>query len=401
MLRRLLHAGTHYANSVADAQRVQIVNAVILAALAITLGFQAAHLLARDLAAAAVNGSATAMFLLAYWLNATGRAWSAALLISLAAPLAVVALLFAPIAIPGGSQLFLLPAALVPFLAFPSAATRSATLVSLATTVVVIVDLFVAHGQRDVLAALAEPGPRGELAHAVIGLLTCLLGFLTWRLLRVSEAAVAREQRHSDALLLDLFPRSIARRLQRRERIAPERHGDASVLFCRIVEHANTAPELQLRTLSALFAALDDVCTRHGVEKIKTFGHSYMAACGVPLARPDHAEILIAAALEMLAVVAKLPAPVVVRVGVHSGPVVAGVIGRNRYTYDLWGDVVNTAQRMEAHGLAGAVQISAVTFSKVNHRFRCEPRDPIQIKGKLVERTYLVRSAAASGEHVP
>ncbi len=397
MLRRLLHAGTHYAGSVADAQRVQIVNAVILAALAITLGLQPANLVVGDWSTTYNGFAAAGLFLAAYWLNATGRAWGAALILSLVTPVAIVAQLCFEDAIKGGSQLFLLPAALIPFLAFPSASTRAATLVSLVSTLVLIVDVLTRHNQADVLAALAEPGPRTEIVHAAVGLLTCLLGYFTWRLLRVSEAGVAREQRHSEALLLDLFPGSIARRLQRRERISPERHGDASVLFCRVVESAAAAPDLQLRVLSGLYAALDDVCARHGVEKIKTFVHSSMAACGVPQARPDHAEVLVSAALEMLAVAGRSSSPVVIRIGVHSGPVVAGVIGRNRYTYDLWGDVVNTAQRMEAHGLAGAVQISAVTFSKVNHRFRCEPRDPIQIKGKLVERTWLVRGA--SEEH--
>lgn len=398
MLRRLLHAGTSFARSAADAQRIQIVNAITLAAIAITVVLQPFNLALGDLPATYNGAAATALFVLTYWLSASGRAWSAALILSLVTPLAIGAQIYVDDAVKGGSQLFLLAAALIPCLTFPSAATRSAAAVSLLSALVLIGDVVTRHGQAEVLAAISEPGVRTELVHTAIAVVVCLLGFLTWRLLQAGEHDVEREQRRSEAILLDLFPRAIARRLQRHKRIRPQRHGDASVLFCRVVQLEADSPDIRLRALSALFAAFDDVCARRGVEKLKNFGSSYMAASGVPQGRDDHAEALAAAAIDMLIAAARFPARVVVRIGVHSGPVVAGVIGRNRYTYDIWGDVVNTAQRMEAHGVEGVIQVSSLTFSKINHRFRCAPRDPIQIKGKLTERTYLLRADAADAE---
>jgi guanylate cyclase len=138
--------------------------------------------------------------------------------------------------------------------------------------------------------------------------------------------------------------------------------------------------------LDRLFSRFDQLAERHGLEKIKTIGDAYMVAAGVPTPRPDHARALALMALDMLATmraedeVGQLGLEL--RVGINSGPVVAGVIGRKRFLYDLWGDAVNTASRMESHGTPGRIQITRSTYELLADEFECEPRGTIAVKGK-------------------
>jgi len=147
--------------------------------------------------------------------------------------------------------------------------------------------------------------------------------------------------------------------------------------------------------LDHIFSHFDELAERYGLEKIKTIGDCYMVAAGVPTARPDHAHALALMALDMLE--AMRSADDVrdlgheLRVGINSGPVVAGVIGRKRFLYDLWGDAVNTASRMESHGTPGRIQITRATYELLADEFECEPRGTIAVKGKgEVEAWYLV-----------
>jgi class 3 adenylate cyclase len=147
--------------------------------------------------------------------------------------------------------------------------------------------------------------------------------------------------------------------------------------------------------LDHLFSHFDDLAERHGLEKIKTIGDCYMVAAGVPTPRPDHARALALMALDMLDAmrsddeVGRLGLEL--RVGINSGPVVAGVIGRKRFLYDLWGDAVNTASRMESHGTPGRIQITGATCELLADEFECEPRGTIAVKGKgEVEAWYLI-----------
>ena len=160
--------------------------------------------------------------------------------------------------------------------------------------------------------------------------------------------------------------------------------------------------------LDRLFSHFDDLADRHELEKIKTIGDCYMVAAGVPTPRADHARALARMALDMLECmrsnneVAHLGLEL--RVGINSGPVVAGVIGRKRFLYDLWGDAVNTASRMESHGTPGRVQITRATYELLEGEFECEPRGPIAVKGKgEIEAWYLVapradRASAATAD---
>jgi guanylate cyclase len=160
--------------------------------------------------------------------------------------------------------------------------------------------------------------------------------------------------------------------------------------------------------LDHLFSHFDALAERHGLEKIKTIGDCYMVAAGVPTPRPDHARALALMALEMLDAMRSHGEighlGLELRVGINSGPVVAGVIGRKRFLYDLWGDAVNTASRMESYGTPGRVQITRATYELVADEFLCEPRGTIPVKGKgEVEVWYLVgpRDDGAGDEFRP
>ena len=153
-------------------------------------------------------------------------------------------------------------------------------------------------------------------------------------------------------------------------------------------------------SLDHLFSHFDDLAERHGLEKIKTIGDCYMVAAGVPTPRPDHARALALMALDMQAAMHSADEVgqlgLELRVGINSGPVIAGVIGRKRFLYDLWGDAVNTASRMESHGMPGRIQITGATYELLADEFECEPRGKIAVKGKgEVETWYLIGQRGA------
>lgn len=222
-----------------------------------------------------------------------------------------------------------------------------------------------------------------------------LTGFLLLEYaVRARDAALAQ----SDALLLNVLPRSIAARLKRDPGLIADRFDDVTVLFADIAGFTpfaeRTSPETVVGVLNEVFSAFDGICDRHGLEKIKTIGDAYMAAGGLPEPRPDHAGAVAAAALEMQEAMGRLcrslGLDLRMRIGVASGPAVAGVIGRRKFIYDLWGDTVNTASRMESHGVVGGIQVSESTHRLLRDRYRFADGGEKQVKGKDPVRTYLL-----------
>jgi class 3 adenylate cyclase len=198
------------------------------------------------------------------------------------------------------------------------------------------------------------------------------------------------EQQRSEQLLLNVLPAPIADRLKQGEEVIADRFPEVTVLFADLVDFTRrsqeTTPERVVRVLDDLFSALDQLAERHGLEKIKTVGDAYMAVGGLPEPRPDHAQAVAEMALDVREEVARHldpgGEPLAVRIGIDIGPVVAGVIGRRKFSYDLWGDTVNTASRMESQGVAGCIQVTDRTYRRLRDRYRFERRGPVQVKGK-------------------
>jgi adenylate cyclase len=216
---------------------------------------------------------------------------------------------------------------------------------------------------------------------------------------RAALAALRVEQAKAENLLLNILPSSIADRLKAETGPIADQVGSASILFADVVDFTpwseRLTPAEVVGCLNHLFSHFDELAERHGLEKIKTIGDCYMVAAGVPLPRPDHARALALMALDMLEAMRSSDAVgglgLELRIGINSGPVVAGVIGRKRFLYDLWGDAVNTASRMESHGTPGRIQITRATYELLGDEFECEPRGTIAVKGKGdVEAWYLV-----------
>jgi adenylate cyclase len=216
---------------------------------------------------------------------------------------------------------------------------------------------------------------------------------------RDALAALREEQARAEGLLLNILPQSIADRLKAETRTIADQFSSASILFADVVDFTPLAERLPpaevVGVLDHLFSHFDVLAERHGLEKIKTIGDCYMVAAGVPTPRSDHACALALMALDMQAAMHSVDEVghlgLELRVGINSGPVVAGVIGRKRFLYDLWGDAVNTASRMESHGTSGRIQITRATKELLEDEFVCEPRGTIALKGKgEMEAWYLV-----------
>ena len=221
---------------------------------------------------------------------------------------------------------------------------------------------------------------------------------------------LAAEQERSETLLLSIFPRSIAERLKRSPEVIAERSDEVSVLFADITGFTPAAERLPAEQvvvlLNDIFSAFDDLVAKHGLEKIKTIGDGYLVAAGIPTPRADHAEAAALLALDMRETLATVPAAsgLGIRVGIDSGPVIAGVIGRTKFGYDIWGDTVNTASRMESHAPSGAIQVTERTYGRLSDRFVLERREGIAVKGKGEMTTYLLvaeRPARATSPPAP
>lgn len=255
---------------------------------------------------------------------------------------------------------------------------------------------FLAYGIFVILGGLLEPYLRTTnnlpplivtlfFVLNIVGVSAIVFGLLVFF---INQRNVLQTQ--SDALLLNILPRDIAAILRKENRVIADHYDEVSILFADIVDFTTLAARLSppevIGLLNEVFSHFDTLVESYGVEKIKTVGDCYMVAAGIPRPRPDHAQTLTRLALEMqdyinsrvFAGAHRLE----LRIGLHSGPVMAGVIGRKKFIYDLWGDVVNTASRMESQGRGGRIQITAATYELVKDDFVCVPRGKVMVKGK-------------------
>ncbi|MCT7987317.1 adenylate/guanylate cyclase domain-containing protein [Laspinema olomoucense] len=212
----------------------------------------------------------------------------------------------------------------------------------------------------------------------------------------VAEVESARDQ--SEKLLLNILPYTIAQQLKQGVYPIAESFPNATVLFADLVGFTQLSTEVPavevVELLNKIFSLFDQLAQQYAVEKIKTIGDAYMVVGGVPQPHPDCTQAIAQMALDMQREVRQLAAetgiPLTIRIGINNGPVVAGVIGIKKFIYDLWGDTVNTASRMESHGIPGQIQVSEVTYFLLRDRFQFESRGTINVKGKGMMKTYLL-----------
>ncbi|GBF39330.1 adenylate/guanylate cyclase [Leptospira johnsonii] len=215
--------------------------------------------------------------------------------------------------------------------------------------------------------------------------------------IRNSDDEIENEREKSENLLLNILPRTIATQLKLDHGVIAERYEESSVLFADIagftVMSSTMAPDQVVQMLDEVFREFDDLARRLGLEKIKTIGDAYMVAAGLPERRSDHCEAIFKLAVEMQDLMREKFSikynGLALRIGIHTGPVVAGVIGTVKFAYDLWGDTVNTASRMESHGVTGHIQVTEAVYEKLKNRYTFELRGELDIKGKGKMKTYL------------
>src|SRR5262249_33509301 len=208
-----------------------------------------------------------------------------------------------------------------------------------------------------------------------------------------------QERQRSELLLLNILPQVVVERMREGENLIADHIMDATILFCDLVGFTALSQELSadriVEFLSQIFSAFDRLVLEHGVEKIKTIGDAYMVAAGIPQPQADHVLRIVTLAPRLLqsvnAIAAETGLNLQARIGIHTGPIVAGVIGTHKFVYDVWGDTVNTASRMESPPLPARIQLSAATRAALGNRFELEPRGLVDIRGKGMMETYFLK----------
>ena len=266
---------------------------------------------------------------------------------------------------------------------------------------------FLAFASLVVLSAFLQPYVRltNNLSSALVVLFFAMnliaVGTLVFMMVFYFVNQKNMFQQKSESLLLNILPKEIAAILKNQSRTIADHYEEASVLFADMVGFtplsAQLPPVEMVELLNEVFSFFDSLLDKYGVEKIRTIGDSYMVASGVPRGRPDHAQALARMALDMRDYISthtfRNGQRVSFRIGINSGSMIAGVIGRRKFVYDVWGDAVNIASRMESHGLGNAVQITQTTYELIKNEFVCEPRGTVIVKGKGEMEVWLVMSS--------
>jgi len=341
-----------------------------------------------------INVAAAAIFAIVPWLNKFGE---------LVAPLTFIGAAYVSIFATcwdvgtdsGGQFFFLVGACLVVLLLGIEHIVLAASLAAVAAGLIIAVE-FLVPPNTGLQPAWAQS--TGFVITTISGVVMVVV--TVWFALRDTaraEAVMEAQYERSEALLANMLPASIADRLKDSERtVIADKYDEASILFADIVgftERASSTPPADLvRFLDRLYGAFDELVDKHGLEKIKVSGDSYMVVSGVPRARPDHARALADFALEMANVATVLKDPhghsVPLRMGMACGPVVAGVVGSRRFFYDVWGDAVNVASRMESTDSVGCIQVPQAMYERLKDEFVLRERGHIDIKGKGRMRTW-------------
>lgn len=380
------------------ARRLRAVNITTWIASATSAGFAVAHFLTPEPGlwkAGLINAVMAALLAVLPLLHRFGR---------LAGPLALVILVYADLFIlvsllgtGTGMQLYYLVGAALVVLFFGTEHIILTTVLGAVATGMVIILQLMAPYDTGLLP------PTMVFQSFVVSTTVCcgvLLLIISYALREAAraEAAAEREYERSERLLTNILPSSIAARLKGGSAVIADRYDAASILFADIAGFtasvSDIAPDELLKFLNRVFSDFDQLVERHGLEKIKTTGDAYMVVSGVPAARSDHAQALAQLALDMRAVASGWRDPqgrdVPIRIGIGSGPVVAGVVGTRKFFYDVWGDAVNVASRMETTGSTGRIQVSQDVYECLKDGFLFESRGEVEVKGKGRMRTWFL-----------
>jgi adenylate cyclase len=296
----------------------------------------------------------------------------------------------------GGAHYYLIPALVIAIILSPS---RLQTLMAIVLFAVATSALLLLEYLRPEWI-IAYQSPNERLFDLLASFLFAQV--LTGVLVMILARNLNQERRKADSLLLNILPASIARELQRHDRVKPLDYDHATVLFTDFVGFTqiaeNLSPQELIEELDGCFRQFDQIVKRHHLEKIKTIGDAYMAVGGIPEATLTHAVDCVLAALEIGRFMAMMREEKMaaakpywqLRLGIHSGRLVAGVIGQEKFAYDVWGDTVNTASRLESSGVAGRINISRATYEQVKDFFVCEYRGAIPAKNKGEIEMYFV-----------
>ena len=376
-----------------------LTNIIALLGVLFTLGFAPVLLVSGSWLLAVLQVVYAAGYLPTFWLNRKGDHMAATAFLVLGSHL----LALSQVLVEGTEldvHLFFMLHTMLPFLLFSPRHNR----LMFALSALAGLDLVLVVALGDHLPRLGPP----IAPERIMILRTVLIGGLfatlaacahyARRATLIAEAALDRAHQRSEELLLNILPASIARRLKLDGGTIADGFTGVTVLFADIVGFTKLAtrlpPERIVAMLNDLFCQFDDLAGGLGLEKIKTIGDCYMVAGGLPEPRPDHADAVARMALAMLgivdAVAARTGEALGIRIGMHSGPVVAGVIGKRKFIYDLWGDTVNIASRMESHGIPGTIQLSNASRQLLDASYRLKARGAIDIKGMGEMETWLL-----------
>ncbi len=390
-LRRLANLGTDGLPE-KEARHVRIVNAAALIGTVLASVWVAAQLAAVP-SAATINGCFLFGYVATLVLNARRRHALAQILILLVANTHILMLGIFAFSVETAAHRWYLLFALAPFLVLPH---RYRVLRYLFATTSLTLSFLFEFGFMPMLCEITWTAQQLRIAR-MVNFTTIALSLILLTTRFVQD--VSRAEAENERLLRNILPPAIAARLRADERTIADGYEDVSILFADIVGFTLLASRLPagelVRLLNEIFSAFDEEADRLGLEKIKTIGDAYMVAAGVPDPRPDHALALAEMARRMREVVAAVSArsghPLEIRIGIHTGSLVAGVIGTRKFAYDLWGDAVNVAARMESHGAPGEIQVSHDTWLQLKEHFAFEPRGRIPIKGKGELEAYFLR----------
>lgn len=382
--RKLTQIGVHAGVSTIDRQRIAFMNFLAVLGIALTLLSIPVAVIDQNWIALPTSLVVSALFTLVLGLNQRGWYLGAAAYFF---SLSVGATVFQILALQSDSGLhyWLLAMIIMPLLSFPAQHNRTALLAAL-----IAIGIFLW-----ISATFALDLTQVDLASVLFSRFSVSLGLIAvsyyYRLaIQSAYRQMEQAQAESDRLLLNILPAKIAERLKHTPGVIADRFENTTVLFADLVAFTPLAerlePEATVRLLNDLFSVFDEIIGRYGLEKIKTVGDGYVAVAGLPEPNPRHAHLAAEAALEMQTALQRFNLShkyqLELRVGLHSGPVVAGVIGQRKFVYDLWGDVVNVAARMESHGLAGKIQITEASRQLLQGAFEITTRGTIPVKGK-------------------